>query len=264
MQDQLAVIPSLYRPINVIVLIALGIVLAACGETGAEQQTLIAHEATTEARFNELYITATVEAEIMLLTLEHAGTQAARAISQRNAMISTLQARGVDTSVLPGVTPESPPTPAPSTGNNNEPPPVEVTPGVQVTPFTVTPVVEVEDDQPYLTDFVMAEGVGADDCPVGATSQFSPAAERIYIVATAHQIEPGTALSSTWFRDETELVAFTFTPDFAIDGNCIWFYADQSNFDFAPGSYRIRLEINGAPAAEPVPFTIVAPADDET
>jgi hypothetical protein len=258
MQDQPAVIPSLNRSIIIVAFIALGIVLTACGETGADQQTLIAHEETTEARFSELYVTATVEAEIMLLTLEHAQTEAARTISQRNAMISTLQARGVDTSVLPGVTVESPPTPPPNIGNNNQPPPVEVTPAVQVTPFTVTPV--IDDDGPYLADIVMAEGVGADDCPVGITSQFSPGTERIYIVATAHQVTPGTTFTATWFREATELVTFTFTPDFAIDGNCIWFYADQSNFDFTPGSYQIRLEIDGIPIGEPALFTILAPA----
>lgn len=126
--------------------------LVACGGTGLDQQTLVAHEETTEARFNQLYTTATVNAEWALATVERSQTQIARGMSQRAGMLATLEARGFDTSVLPGAD-ASPPEPPPSNGDSPDqagddfslatPPPDNAgargNEDIGVTPFTLPP-----------------------------------------------------------------------------------------------------------------------------
>jgi hypothetical protein len=252
------------RLIKSCVLAILLITLAACGGTGTEQQTLVVHGETMEAHFDSLRTTATVEAELMLATLERSQTELARVSSQRAAMISTLSARGVDIGALPGVATLPA---AEDSGASLFPEVAEQPPGeqegssrVQVTPFTLTP----ETQQGTLSDVVMASGVGQDDCAVNLTNQFGTDADRIYVVAVATGIDPGTTLSSRWQRADLEVTRFEFTPDFAINGACIWFFADQTDFDFIPGSYSVTLYINDAAAGSPVPFTVVGSSPSDT
>lgn len=112
--------------------------------------------------------------------------------------------------------------------------------------------------QPALYNVVMAPEVGNDDCALRPISSFSSGAERIYVVATAASITSGTTLGSLWYQGETQVAAHDFTPDFEINGACIWFFVDQADFVFTPGSYSVQLTINGAPAGPRLQFTVTA------
>jgi hypothetical protein len=106
-----------------------------------------------------------------------------------------------------------------------------------------------------LENIVMATGVGDDDCALGTVLQFTADVPAIYVVATAYNIAPGTQLASRWRIGASEKV-FDFTPDFAIAGECIWFFVDQTDFTFVPGTWSVSLEIDGTPAAPAIQFTI--------
>ena len=103
---------------------------------------------------------------------------------------------------------------------------------------------------------VMAEGVGDNDCALASTTSFLATSPKIYVVATAANILPGMVLGSQWFRDGTPVVTHDFTPQSAINQNCIWFFVDPTDFPFTPGNYTVQLTIDGKQSGQPIPFTI--------
>jgi hypothetical protein len=242
----------------------LGLALVACGGTGADQQTLAAHDDSLSTQFAAIRITATTEAERYLSTAEFSQTRIARVFGQRGEMISTLEARGVDTSILPGAVTFEPTTPPLGGGESNVDiqtqtliAPIITPAGAQTTPLAATPSATAGSTQPSLTTPVMSTSVGDDDCAVGVTGQFTPAAERIYVVSIATNIQPGMTIRSHWRFGDQEIAVFDFTPDFEINGACVWFYADQSDFIFTPGSYTVTLDIDGVASGVPAAFTIL-------
>jgi hypothetical protein len=98
--------------------------------------------------------------------------------------------------------------------------------------------------------------VSDNDCAAGIQSQFDSTADRIYVVATAVNIRAGMRLESIWTQGGVEVVRHDFTPEFEINGNCIWFFVDQTDFVFTPGSYAVQLTIDGAASGPPLSFTI--------
>jgi hypothetical protein len=76
------------------------------------------------------------------------------------------------------------------------------------------------------------------------------------VVARAVDIAAGSVLTSQWFREDVLLTTFDYMPDFVIENACIWFFADQTDFEFALGSYSVNLLVNGEAAAPSIPFTI--------
>jgi len=263
---------------RIIYLLVLGGLIAACGPTSVDQQTLTAHDGVISTERADIYATATVAAERIQITIEFAAQQIRAVGTEGGLMLSTLQARGVDVSDLPD--PISP-TPAPvdlnitrtptSTGAvnvvvqpqptrdpNSTPTPVQITP-----PFTPSPpprpTRNVVADVPQLLQGIeLASSVGNDDCAVNPTTEFTPQTAEIYIVARAVELPEGTTVTTRWQRGDEQVALFDFTYDYVEDA-CIWFYSDQTNFDFIPGDYRITVEVNGLPLGEPLPFTIVEP-----
>lgn len=235
---------------NLGALIILALFLAACGNTSAEKQTLIAHDQNLGTSIANLHIDDNVREQRLLATLERAQTQVAQAGTQQGAMVLTLEARGLNVTLPAVATLAPPPRPSDSSSNSAS---VPNAPTVQVTPFTTTPDPSVFP----LINVITAQGVDNNDCAVGVTNQFTPASERIYIVATARELADGTTVVSRWFQGDNQVAVFDHTFAY-IEEACIWFYADQTDFEFTPGEYRIALEINGTPAAPAKVFTIVA------
>lgn len=249
----------------------LGIILvslAGCVSSGTDQQTLEAYNSTLNAQLSSIQTTATVERERLLVTIEHAETRVAHVSTQQREMLSTLEERGVDTSILPSVITEPAPAsnndlPTPAIQVNDNRPPVATPPAVtvtqvQVTPFTVTPeAVTPEAQQANLTDLVTSRRVGNDDCALDITNQFESDTQQIYVVARAVNIQAGMTITSTWWQNGTQVATFDFAPDFDIENACIWFFAEQSDFQFAPGNYQVALQIQGTPVEQAIQFAVV-------
>lgn len=226
----------------------LALFVGACARQSQVELTLVATNVSLNTQIAALRETATVQADRILVTVEYMGTLVRQAEDQNSFLRATLAARGVDTSGVGSVDPSQVTPIAPA--NNNAPP--AATPEATGETQSLNPAEIVG---PALTNIVMAEGVGSDDCALGAASSFSSGAERIYVVATAFNIEPGMTLVSRWQVAGVEVV-HDFTPDFTIDDNCIWFFIDQTDAEFMPGNWNVQLEINGAISGSPVQFSI--------
>lgn len=251
------------------VLTFLLIALSACAAPGTQQQTLVAYEtyvATEQQRISQV---GTVEYERLLMTLEYSETQIARAQVQQNAMIATLTLRGFDAAaVLPqqAVVVLNTPTPAPNaTVDPSQPtatPQLIITPFFTQQPSTLAPSTQASGSSNTttnpLSEFVTASSVGDDDCAQTVTNQFTTQTAEIYVVARARNTQPGIQFGSRWFNRDTgeELAFFDYTPNFAIDNECIWFYATSDDFPFTVGNYSVVLEVNGQAVSERIPFVI--------
>lgn len=253
--------------------------IAACGPTSIEQQTLTAFDSELNTARADLFATGTVRAERVQITLEYVSEQISVVGTQGGLMQATLQARGVDIRNSPQpISPTPPPAdatqaptrdtvvdvvagPQPTANPNSTPTPVQITPFQSPTPSPLptreAPVVVVDVPQ-LLNDIVLDSQVGDDDCAVSPTTQFAPQTQEIYIIARALELPAGTTITTRWFRGDEQLVQYDFTYEF-IEDACIWFFSDQTNFEFTPGQYSIELDINGLPFGEPIPFTIVDP-----
>ncbi|HRF95656.1 MAG TPA: hypothetical protein PLZ51_10695 [Aggregatilineales bacterium] len=243
--------------------------LSACGASSTDQQTMVAYNTAIVTQRAVFYLTATVEAERGFVTLDAIQDRIDRAIIQRQFMLSTLEARGVDISRLPQLTT---PTPAPFSPTPSDSSAITATPmngdvalptAVVVTLIAITPTSNIPQATPNanspLRDVVMSQGVGNDDCAVGVTNTFSVNTAEIYVVARAVGIQAGTNLGASWAKaDGTALVRFDFTPDFDIENACIWFFAAPEDFPFEAGGYSVVLDINNVPVGTPIPF-IIAP-----
>lgn len=242
-------------------LVVLGIALlliTACSDGGA-QQTLQAENDALSTQINEIRTTATFQRDVLQITIEAVQLASTLVVQQNFDIQATLQATGVSPTDMARVSPAAviiaQPTPRPVQTFSADAP--AATPEVVAGTLDITSVVPTETPgEPSLYNVVMAEGVGANDCALASVTSFASTAEKIYVVATAANIAPGTVLGSKWYRDGTLLVSPEFTPDFAINQNCIWFYADQTDFTFTPGNYTVQMTINGADAGQPIPFAI--------
>jgi hypothetical protein len=217
--------------------------------------------------------TATVNADSLIVTLSGAQTAVSSVDEQSTRIASTLIANGmplVDTSAI--IVPTNPPeqvdpgsSPAPQIANPLLTPgaPIVSSGGsargdstlVQTTP---TPVIQVTTDpnQPSLTDLILTDKVGADDCPVQPATNFSSDATDIYITAVAHNIPKGTTLSSDWTHEGQQAAHYDWTPDFNIKSACIWFHLPADEVPFTPGNWSITITMNGQSIGAPIPFTI--------
>ncbi len=238
----------------------IALLLGACGP-GTVDPTLVAEHDALSTQIGDLRSTATVLFDQLALTAEFAGTSVARERRRNLELIATLQSAGLDPTALAQVSPQPLPQSTPTPFPQAQPQPGAITP-VPVTNAAaaagenvIIPTATL--GAPAVFNVMTAENVGENDCAIGQMSQFSRSAERIYVSATAANITPGTVLGSQWFDAANNLlVSHDFTPDFEINGNCIWFYVDQTDFAFVPGSYAVQLTINGAASGPRIPFTI--------
>lgn len=234
------------------------LVVSACARQNEIELTLAAQNATLREQMTDVFGTATIEADRLQVTLEYMGTRVRQAELQNEQLRATLVARGTDPAAIGNLDPNAV-TLIPTSGTGNFPPGgITPAPDAQQAQGQSNPTVVVTpgtSNQPTLSNIVMASGVGSDDCAVNTTSTFSSTDPEIYVVATAINIQPGMQIASRWRVGGNEIV-HDFTPNFAINGNCIWFFIDQADTPFTPGNWNVQLEINGTPVGSPVQFSI--------
>jgi hypothetical protein len=216
--------------------------------------------------------TATVDADRLMVTLENAQTAVGNVDLQSTRIASTLVAAGMTFVDASEITPIIPTEAAPNdSGANPQIANPLITPGVpQVSSegnaqgdsslVRATPTVDfqapVDANTPNLINIALAEAVGSDDCAVSPTTQFSASATDIYVVATARNIQPDTALVATFSREGQTVQTYPWTPGFAIDGACIWFLMPSDEVPFTPGNWTVALTVNGTAVGAPIPFAI--------
>lgn len=245
------------RRVLLIIGCGLAALLAACG-VGADDPALVTEHAALAADVQGARVTATYLRDRLQITVEYVQTAVTQVALEGQELAVTLQAAGVNTTAIAQVrpadlntaTPSPQPPPAPGT-----PPPVATRAGTLPPQSIIVPTPTA--GQPALYNAVLAAEVGENDCALAALTRFAPTAERIYVVATAANITPGTTLGAVWSLDGQTLATQDFTPDFSIVQNCVWFYVDPTDFPFTPGTYSVKLSLAGQPSTPPVTFTIV-------
>jgi len=222
--------------------------------------------------------TATVEADRMMVTLEHAQTAVSHVDGQTQDLQATLVARNGLPADLNNITPAAevalatvpPILDLGQTGNGVAP--IRITPGATTPPgipqqdsnaaLVITPVAPQASGP--ISNIVTAGSVGDDDCALNPGASFTTATPEIYVVARASGIGSSDNITSRWSAGGSEVVSYDWTPDFEIEDACIWFYIDQTEVTFTPGNWQVQMELNGQPVGSPVSFSIAessAPGD---
>jgi hypothetical protein len=237
-----------YRPFILLLVLC---ILSACQRQNEIQLTLIAQNATLQSEIGAVRQTATVEAERLQITVDYMSTLVGRVNGDTIQMQATLVSRGTDPASISNIAPQF-----------NTPFPVPGTPGGNVPAVTPSPDQFLSTEEvtgPALVDYMMAPGVGSDDCALNPTSSFTTVTAEIYIVATGMNITTGTNIAARFSVGGQE-IRHDFTPDFDINGACIWFFIDQNDLAFSPGTWSVVLELNGTAVTPPIPFTITGEA----
>jgi len=234
--------------------------LVGCTSQGASLTLAAEHQVQGTRMFN-IQTTASVQAGRVQSTQDYYTTESAFAATQSQFLKTTLIARGTPQDVLdsyqqqiesgglslpsrtprpsPTFEPLIPPTPLPGLPAAAASPAVGGDIGAQ-SALTVPPPATGS----RLVNLTASPAVGDDDCAQNATTTFPISTPKIYIVATAYEVASGMTLSSQWDISGQKRT-FDYVPDFAIDGACIWFYIDQSEFAFQPGEARVSVTLNG-------------------
>ena len=240
--------------------------LAGC-DSGAPEMTATAYS-QARSEIENLRATATVVRARMKTTLEYAGTRIGQAEEAGGLLQHSLSSLGTDTNYVEtsvsliesGPTLIPPPTPidarAPAAGAIT---PISRPTDIPVAAATSTatnPQPALDDNRPRLKNIVMASGVNDFDCAIDNNPRFTPQSEAIYIVAEAHNISAGASISSRWYRRGTEVAYFSFEAENDINGNCIWFFIDQTDTTFFPGAWSVEIRVDDGPLSTPIAFQI--------
>ncbi len=242
------------RLLYAFLLLTITLLMAGCNNGGDVQLTLVAENLALSTQIADIRNTATYAADKLNMTAEYLQTAVTQVAVDNQLLAITLTASGVDASRITPGAPVPTALPVNQGASGNTPLMAEdVSPGA---PLDTTVATSADQATPSLYNIVLAEGVGSNDCALAAMSTFSSSTQQIYVVATAANIASGTKLSSHWFLEGTEVVFHDFMPDFDIEQNCIWFYIDQTDVAFTPGTWSVQLDINDQPAGSPVTFSI--------
>lgn len=216
--------------------------LGACQRQNVVELTRVARGVYLETQIAAVRETATVDSERLQVTLEYMATRVEVIRRQYQGMSSTLVARG---SPAPGRADLATATPFPQ--------PDDALSAARVAPAAgrTAPA----PGQVVFGDVVMAASVRADDCADERRVDFQTDSERIYIVATAYNLRAGARLAARFVIAGREIL-HEWRPAARIDGNCIWFFIDQSDLPFVTGTWSARLELDGQPASETLSFDI--------
>jgi len=238
--------------------------ISACG-TSTEQLTLVADHSIANTQIANMRASATVVRARMQTTLDFSGTRSIEVEQQGQFLRSTLVALGTESIFinnnlpLPGNFPTF--TPQPTSPANV---PVTRAPQPQATQefntdessVQVTPPPTEDSILPRFENIVLSSGVNNNDCAIDTNPRFTPASTEIYVVATAYNVPINASISSVWMSNGTEVALFSFNTENEINGNCIWFFIDQSDAEFVVGSWSVELKIDDVSVAPPVPFQI--------
>lgn len=268
------------RVSQMIILLSSTFALSACQffAPGMGEQTLVAQNESLNTEIAAVRQTATVDADRLMITLEHAQTQIRTVNEQTGQLSATLVAAGTPATGinLNAITPQfAPPNAAEPGAAGAAPPPanpLQLTTPLAPTPVPITPGLGAAGDpggggaapnttpnpnQPSVTNITVAPQVGPDDCAVNPTTSFTVNDSAIYVVATANNITPGTTISTDWLVNGALAINYDWTPDFEINGACIWFFIDQTEVEFTPGNWQVQFNINGTPQGQPATFSII-------
>ena len=244
-------------------MLMLAICCASCGAT-AEQISATADYESAATRISQIRSSATVQRARLAITLDYAGTRVKGAADAGAFLRSNLLALGTDsafvdaelrrieriaeTKTQPPALPEraNAATLAPDAGAK-----AAVSIAAVVTPPVPTPPVG-----PRVSEAVLASGVHSDDCASDINPIFTPASERIYVVARAHKIPAGGSLSSLWQFRNAPVANISFRAEYAIDGSCIWFYIDETDAPFTPAHGQSSCAWMAKRWRRPLPFQI--------
>ncbi len=119
-----------------------------------------------------------------------------------------------------------------------------------------TPAAQPDTTQPTLTAIQFSSSVGADDCAVNPTANFSAAASSIYVSARAFNLSSANTVTSRWFYAGTQQVSYDWSPAGSVNDACIWFYITPAAVAFSPGAWSVDLLIDGSLIAS-ASFTIM-------
>ncbi len=240
-------------------------VLAGCA-SGAPEMTATAYS-QIRSEIENLRATATVVRARMKTTLEYAGTRVGQAEEAGGLLQHSLSSLGTDTNyvetsvslIKSGPTLIPPPTPI----DARAPAASAITPisrptdiPAAATATATNPQPAPDDNRPRLENIVMASGVNDFDCAIDSNPRFTPQSQAIYIVAEAHNIAAGASISSRWYRRGTEVAYFSFEAENDINDNCIWFFIDQTDTTFFPGSWSVEIRVDDTPLSTPIAFQI--------
>jgi hypothetical protein len=272
--------------LRLIIPLALMSLLSACNFfTPPQSQSLgmdMLGDTNNATELAALYASATSETDRMMGTMEAVQTSV-RAVEQQSTRISsTLIAQGTAIIDVSLITPIAPTALAFSASGSGAPAQLDqsvqpiVTPGgiaqgnVALSTPTITPQgfieqavqaaqptsLPVDPNAPQLTNITLTSAVGSDDCPIGSSTTFTTASTDIYVTAVAQNVTPNNTLASRWLMDGTEMVVYTWTPTFNINGACIWFHMPASAVQYVAGNWSVELTIDGVISGSPIAFTI--------
>jgi hypothetical protein len=99
-----------------------------------------------------------------------------------------------------------------------------------------------------LGQVVTAEQIGQRNAPVNETSAFSASSDRIYAVAEAQRIDPGTSIFARWSRDGRPFEdSQPVTANQEYQNTFVEFHLEPVSGDFDPGQYTVQFFVNGNP-----------------
>ena len=95
---------------------------------------------------------------------------------------------------------------------------------------------------------VTAEQIGQSNAPVNETSAFSASSDRIYAVAEAQRIDPGTSMFARWSRDGRPFEdSQAVTANQEYQNTFVEFHLEPVSGNFDPGQYTVQIFVNGNP-----------------
>jgi hypothetical protein len=248
------------------------LLLSACG-TDNSIYTLEANYALAGTQVADLGVTASVQAARAQTTLDFMQTRAAFAAIQSGLLEATLAADGtgepfietqralvLGSSPTPSLTSESTEavnlptfTPVSETPTATIPVVIPIIPSA-----TIAPTLPADPNAMRLENPITALASGNDGCGANITSSFTVNTPEIYVIVTAYNLERRGATFSAKWRYEGQPIGpvYDYTADKDYEQLCIWFYVDQTDFEFLVGNYTVVIEVDGMAAFAPLPFTI--------
>ncbi len=252
------------RVVTFITLLMTILLISACGSS-TDQLTLAANHEIANTQMADIRASATVVRARMQITLDFAGTRAIEVEQQGQFLRSTLVSLGTESAFInnnlpfPGNFPTFTPQPtSPINVPATRAPQPQATEEFNAdgTPIQITPPPTDASSQARLENIVLSSGVNDNDCAIDTNPRFTPASSEIYVVATAYNVPTNTTISSVWVSNGAEVALFSFNTENEINGNCIWFFIDQSDAEFVVGSWSVELRIDDVSVAPPIPFQI--------
>lgn len=212
--------------------------LAACAPPDPESPIELT-AAGLETQIALIRRSATVAAERLQITVVGARSQLEQIRNNTTALSGTLTARGYDPAVI------SSPTVAV----------VHTFPAIAAALPTATPLVITPPPspstteasalpaEPSLSDFRIGLEVDDDDCVAAPLTSLPANASTIYTSARAQNLPAGSQLRTRWFAAGAERTSLNYSPDFAIQDNCVWFFITPNETPFVPGAWEVLWEL---------------------